>query len=247
MQIISLLFILLLSACAGIQARYHTIKEGDTLVKVAAHYDVPVRKLEAYNKVEHRRGLRAGQKLYIPYESKADWNEEFYSKEVLEKEFDNSADSAIAIRREPTVEKTSLQDIAFSWPVMGQISSQYGYRKHRHHDGIDIVAPTGAKVKSARSGHVIYSGNGIPGYGNLVIVKHSDDFSTVYAHLSKILTRKGQFVSRGQKVGLVGRTGRASGPHLHFEIRKNRSPENPLFYLRRHLANNILTRRTATR
>lgn len=120
----------------------------------------------------------------------------------------------------------------FSWPIEnGSISSFYGKRRRDFHDGIDIRAPKGTPVHAAKAGEVIYSSNRIRGYGNMIVVKHDDNMATVYAHNRKNLVRIGDRVKDGQVIALVGRTGRATGPHLHFEVRKGEVPENPLHYL----------------
>ena len=126
----------------------------------------------------------------------------------------------------------------FLWPcpASGKISSSYGMRYHpilkeyRMHSGIDIPAPSGSKVVSAASGTVIIA-NYASGYGNYVVVDHGGGKSTLYAHLSRILVSRGQSVSRGESVGLVGSTGLSMGPHLHFEVRISGSPVNPTKYV----------------
>lgn len=127
----------------------------------------------------------------------------------------------------------SLGTGRFLWPVphFYRVSSQFGPRGRRHHDGIDIPAPTGTPVVAADTGVVIYSDNGIRGYGNMVVVAHGDDIFTVYAHHSKNKVSKGERVERGQVIALVGNTGRSSGPHLHFEIRVKDVVRNPAQYL----------------
>ena len=125
-----------------------------------------------------------------------------------------------------------------SWkmPVRGRLSDKYGWRKHPvyrkrlFHAGIDVAAPKGAPIAAAQNGKVIYAGRRA-GYGNLVIISHSNGFSTRYAHCSSILVKKGQNVKAGQLVAKVGATGVATGNHLHFEIRKNGKTQNPLTYL----------------
>jgi murein DD-endopeptidase MepM/ murein hydrolase activator NlpD len=104
-------------------------------------------------------------------------------------------------------------------------------RRGAHHDGIDISARAGAAVRAAESGRVVHADDSLPGYGKLVIVKHTGPYSTVYAHNRKILVRVGEFVKKGQVISEVGQTGRASAPHLHFEIRRDGAPGNPLDYL----------------
>ena len=119
----------------------------------------------------------------------------------------------------------------FIWPVDGVLTSKFGIRGGRRHDGIDIGAPEGTEIKAAADGTVLYSGDQQTGYGNLIIIKHAQDMITVYAHNQKNLVKESDQVKRGQAIGKVGRTGRATGPHLHFEIRKRTQPRNPLFFL----------------
>lgn len=125
------------------------------------------------------------------------------------------------------------------WPTPGysRITSDYGMRVHpilktkRMHTGIDIAAPMGAKVVAALDGGVIYVGwNGA--YGRTVIVDHGSGISTMYPHLSKSLVKVGQEVRAGQKIAEVGSTGWSTGPHIHFEVRKNGDPINPWPYLK---------------
>lgn len=217
--------VLALGACTGMRARYHAVQTGDTLVSLAKRYDVPVASLRGANPRAVSVGLKAGTKVYIPFESGLDWDNQ------VESEF-RSSDSP------RKVASLSADVIPLSWPTKGRLSSAFGWRKHRMHEGIDIAAPTGTTVRAARSGHVIYAGNHISGYGRMVILRHADQYSSVYAHLSKIGVKKGQFVARGQKLGAVGRTGRSTGPHLHFEVRNNREPVDPLLYLQGQYAAN---------
>lgn len=120
----------------------------------------------------------------------------------------------------------------FVWPVKeGKVSSFFGSRKRDYHEGIDIRTSRGSPIFAAKAGDVIYSGRKIHGYGNMIVVKHGDGFATVYAHNRKNLVKVGDHVKQGQLVGLVGATGKATGPHLHFEIRKGELPQDPLLYL----------------
>jgi murein DD-endopeptidase MepM/ murein hydrolase activator NlpD len=118
----------------------------------------------------------------------------------------------------------------FLWPVQGTINSGFGPRGLSFHDGIDIAAPEGTPIKAIEDGEVIYS-NDLRGYGNMVILRHAGGFVSVYAHNESNLVREGQSVVRGEIVARVGSTGRVSGPHLHFEIRKNNAAQDPLRYL----------------
>jgi murein DD-endopeptidase MepM/ murein hydrolase activator NlpD len=121
----------------------------------------------------------------------------------------------------------------FLWPVpqFYKVSSQFGPRGHKHHDGIDIPAPKGTPIVAVDNGVVIYSDNGIRGYGNMIVINHGDDVFTVYAHNTKNKVDKGDKVKRGDLIALVGNTGRSTGPHLHFEIRMKNKVRNPAQYL----------------
>lgn len=120
----------------------------------------------------------------------------------------------------------------FMWPVPSskRISSFFGPRGGRHHDGIDIPANNGANVVATDSGSVIFSG-WMRGYGRIIVIKHDKIFHSVYGHNSKLLVSKGANVSKGQVIALVGSSGRSSGPHVHFEIRRNNKVSDPAKYL----------------
>jgi len=123
----------------------------------------------------------------------------------------------------------------FIWPVRGRITSPYGMRvlngRKEFHAGIDIGGPTGTNIVAAESGRVSYAGY-MRGYGNVIILSHDGGYSTVYGHNSVNLVKKGQYVKKGSIIGKVGRTGNATGSHLHFEIRLSGKPVNPLAYLK---------------
>ncbi|MFL5784554.1 MAG: LysM peptidoglycan-binding domain-containing M23 family metallopeptidase [Bacteriovoracaceae bacterium] len=121
----------------------------------------------------------------------------------------------------------------FVWPVPNfyKVSSSFGSRWGRHHDGIDIPAPKGTPVVAVDSGTVIYSDNGIRGYGNMIVLAHGDDVFTVYAHNSKNKVDKGEKVKKGETIALIGNTGRSTGPHLHFEIRVKNKKRDPARFL----------------
>jgi murein DD-endopeptidase MepM/ murein hydrolase activator NlpD len=120
----------------------------------------------------------------------------------------------------------------FIWPVKeGKVTSFFGNRTRDYHEGIDIRTNSGRPIFAAKEGEVIYSSRKIRGYGNMIVIKHKDELATVYAHNRKNLVKRGDRVSKGQLIGLVGATGKATGPHLHFEIRKSELPQDPLLYL----------------
>ena len=125
---------------------------------------------------------------------------------------------------------TSPSASGFIWPVNGPVTSGFGMRWGRMHEGIDIGVASGTPIHAAASGRVVYSG-WMDGYGNLVAIDHGRGISTAYAHQSSIAVGNGQTVSQGQVIGYVGCTGHCFGPHLHFEVRINGSAVDPLGYL----------------
>jgi murein DD-endopeptidase MepM/ murein hydrolase activator NlpD len=121
----------------------------------------------------------------------------------------------------------------FLWPVphFYKVSSSFGPRGRKHHDGIDIPAPKGTPIVAVDTGVVIYSDDGIRGYGNMIVVAHGDDIFTVYAHNRKNKVDKGDRVDKGEVIAEIGNTGRSTGPHLHFEIRVKNKVRNPAQFL----------------
>ena len=137
--------------------------------------------------------------------------------------------------RIPNVPGTRRSICNFIWPARGRITSPYGMRvisgRKDFHAGIDIGGPTGTTIVAAESGRVSYAGY-MRGYGNVIILSHDGGYSTVYGHNSVNLVKKGQYVNRGSVIAKMGRTGNATGSHLHFEIRLSGKPVNPLSYLK---------------
>jgi murein DD-endopeptidase MepM/ murein hydrolase activator NlpD len=132
--------------------------------------------------------------------------------------------------------KTALGSGRYIWPTQGRITSYFGYRIHpilrkrKYHSGIDIAAPQGTPILASDSGVVVFSArNG--GYGKMIIIDHGSGFSTVYAHCSYLLAGQGQTVTKGQEIAKVGTTGLSTGPHVHFEVRKDGVAVDPMSYL----------------
>jgi murein DD-endopeptidase MepM/ murein hydrolase activator NlpD len=125
---------------------------------------------------------------------------------------------------------TTPSAAGFIWPVNGPVTSPFGMRWGRMHEGIDIGAASGTPIRAAAAGRVVYSG-WMSGYGNLVAIDHGGGISTAYGHQSSTAVGNGQLVSQGQSIGYVGCTGHCFGPHLHFEVRINGTPVDPLGYL----------------
>jgi len=215
----------------GSGSSIHTVRPGETLSEIAQRYNTSTRELARTNRLRDPNQLAVGQELWVP--SSATTRERRASrKRTLEKQSLARAvpDVPGDIRSFPR-EREPRDGKGFShWPVEGNITSQFGPRDGSFHDGIDIAAPTGTPISAVAEGEVIFS-NALHGYGNLVILRHRNGLVTVYAHNSRNLVKEGEWVRRGQIVAKVGQSGRASGPHLHFEVRKDNQARNPLRYL----------------
>jgi len=132
------------------------------------------------------------------------------------------------------------ETMAFDWPVdSARMTRGFLPNKRRPHLGIDLAAPKGTPILAAQGGTVIYAGREFRGYGKMILVESGNGWATLYAHFDKILVSEGQKVRKGEILGAMGRTGRATGVHLHFEIRKNRGPVDPLPLLPNSVANHI--------
>lgn len=190
---------------------YHVMEKGMTLWRVARAYGVDLETLQWVNAIEDVTDIRIGKKIFIPGAQKVLQVEPYRPGEVVTPE---AAEAVVII-----------------WPLVADPSSRYGPRGRRKHEGIDLPARKGTPISAAADGRVVYSGRGMKGYGKVIVVKHNDDISTVYAHNSANMVRMGDRVRQGQVIARVGSTGRATGPHLHFEIRRRGIAEDPLGYL----------------
>jgi len=160
-------------------------------------------------------------------------------REILEKLRNiNDSDDSIANKLSESEKKLQsyIETFPTLWPADGSISSPFGYRSdpiyssERKHEGIDIAAPYGADIRASATGKVIFSGtNG--NYGKCIIINHNNGITTLYGHASSLLVKEGQTVKKGDVIAKVGSTGKSTGPHLHFEVRINGTPDDPLKYL----------------
>jgi murein DD-endopeptidase MepM/ murein hydrolase activator NlpD len=120
----------------------------------------------------------------------------------------------------------------FRWPVRGKVITSYGAKTNgKANDGINLAVPEGTPIKAAEDGVVAYSGNELKGYGNLILVRHSNGYVTAYAHASELMVRRGDTIKRGQVIAKSGQSGEVASPQLHFEIRKGSNPVDPLQFL----------------
>lgn len=144
---------------------------------------------------------------------------------------------SVALAKEPPIDSESSRGEAkngtpsFRWPVRGRVIKEFGTVNGERNDGINLAVPEGTSVKAAEDGEVIYSGNELKGYGNLVLVRHVDGWVTAYAHASELLVNRGDKVTRGQIIARAGATGGVAQPQLHFEIRKGQRPVDPKQFL----------------
>jgi murein DD-endopeptidase MepM/ murein hydrolase activator NlpD len=121
---------------------------------------------------------------------------------------------------------------SFRWPVRGRIISGFGAKPNgEKNDGINLAVPEGTSVKAVEAGTVIYAGNELAGYGNLVLIRHADGWVSAYAHNKDMLVKRGDTIRRGQTIAHAGMTGSVTAPQVHFELRKGAKPVNPLDYL----------------
>lgn len=188
----------------------HQVTRGETVYRIAREYGITPDRLMQANGISDPRDLEVGRMLVIP--------DRHYA-----------AASDLGFADEWVIPPRA--DRQFAWPVAtGKVSSPFGIRNGVMHDGVDIVAPTGTPVSAADDGVVIYCGR-MRGYGNVVIIQHSQGYVTVYGHNQRNLVQNGERVTRGQEIAELGSTGRASAPNLHFEVRCDNRPENPLAYL----------------
>jgi len=222
---------------------YHRVKKGDTLYSISRKYKVSVSALAKRNRIKPPYRLYVGQRLDLPMGQQVIQAERAKSREKVRKKTHKSADHAKKQKRSSRLARAQKElrppprsSSRFLWPVRGKIISKFGAKgKGLHNDGLNIAAAAGSPVLAAENGVVAYDGNELGGFGNLVLIKHSGNFVTAYAHNAELLVRRGQKVRRGQAIAKVGRTGTVARPQLHFEIRKGRRPVNPLLYLsRRH-------------
>jgi len=137
------------------------------------------------------------------------------SRRGLKKEIDDVEESPEA------VEELASRLNNWHWPLERvEITSSFGDRGRQFHEGADLEARVGTKVFSTADGKVAYSGSKLRGYGRMIVIEHDQNLFSLYAHLSKSFVKKGDSIKRGEKIALSGRSGRVTGPHLHFEIRR---------------------------
>lgn len=182
-------------------SKYHIVQKGETLYSIATKYDMTIYELKHLNQLSSNR-IFPGQKLHL------------------------SSKKGTGI----TQSKRAIKAQKIIWPCKGKITSKFGLRNGKPHKGVDIASPVGTPIKSVADGSVVYS-KWQRGYGHVMIIKHKDGLMTVYAHNKENYFKKGDKVSQGDKIAVVGTSGNSTGPHLHFELRVEGRAKDPLDYL----------------
>ena len=216
---------------------YHTVFTGDTVFAVSRKYNVDMRTLVELNNLKPPYQLKRGQTLKIPNSSTGKTKPGEKNLRFVYSPFPKPRPSERTHLEKKRTRKNNIflpkpsgrGGKYFLWPVRGTIISRFGPRRGGlHNDGINIAAPRGAPVFASENGVVAYAGNGIKGFGNLLLVRHSDGWTTAYAHIDKVLVKKGDTVKRGETIGTIGSSGKVNRPQLHFEIRKGSQAIDPM-------------------
>jgi murein DD-endopeptidase MepM/ murein hydrolase activator NlpD len=239
-------------AAASAAASVHVVNKGDTLQSIAHRNHISVAELAKANKLGQSAKLSLGMKLTVPGAKTAAAAPAVApapaapaapaSKTVATAQPQSArlvqptanVEEAAAAPETPAVKPSEATGAlpTFRWPVRGKVITSYGSKTNgKVNDGINVAVPEGTPVKAAEDGVVAYSGNELKGYGNLVLVRHSNGYVTAYAHASEILVKRGDTIKRGQVIARSGQSGEVGSPQLHFEIRKGSSPVDPLQFL----------------
>lgn len=217
---------------------HYIVQKGDTLSGIAQRNGLSMAALKTANNM-NTDVVRLGQRLTIPGSDTVVTGSIPKSSgtvagiKSIKRKPDNTV---VVVKQNSTGEKqvTASAGAQFRWPAQGRVISNFGDRvAGGANDGIDISVPVGTPVKASETGTVIYSGSELEDFGNLILLSHAGGWVSAYAHASTTLVRRGQKVSRGQVIAKSGRSGNATVPKLHFELRKNSNPVNPLQHLAR--------------
>jgi murein DD-endopeptidase MepM/ murein hydrolase activator NlpD len=235
----------------------HVVNHGDTLLSIARRNHISVAELTRANHLEPSAKLSLGMKLIVPGAKTAAAATPAAAPVAVAAAQPLAAPAApvTKLAAADTPQKARLAQAApnaeepavaspvkaaettgalptFRWPVRGKVITAYGAKANgKANDGINLAVPEGTPVKAADDGVVAYSGNELKGYGNLVLIRHSNGYVTAYAHASELMVKRGDTIKRGQVIAKSGQSGEVQSPQLHFEIRKGSSPVDPLQFL----------------
>jgi murein DD-endopeptidase MepM/ murein hydrolase activator NlpD len=234
----------------------HVVNHGDTLLSIAHRNHVSVVELAKANRLEPSAKLKLGMKLTVPGAKTAEVAPAAQppagaqpatasappTTKIAAVTGDPQQKARLAQATTTPAELSAETPVkaseatgalpTFRWPVRGKVITSYGAKTNgKANDGINLAVPEGTPVKAAEDGVVAYSGNELKGYGNLVLVRHTNGYVTAYAHASELLVKRGDTIKRGQIIAKSGQSGEVGSPQLHFEIRKGSSPVDPLQFL----------------
>lgn len=204
------------------KSHLYRVRSGDTLYAISWRYQLDYKTLARWNNISPPYLIHPGQELILSDPDELP-PERRPASGGLSKSPDEPVKSSKASRKADPPPKD------FIWPTKGKVVQKFAGRKSGS-QGIDIAGEYGQEVRAAAAGRVVYSGNGLSGYGKLVIVKHNEDFLSAYAHNSKLYVKEGEQVKTGQLIAAMGDAG-DNQARLHFEVRKQGRPVDPLKYL----------------
>jgi len=194
----------------------HVVSKGDTVYGISRRYGVELAELTRVNNIGAPYTIHVGQRIAIPGRGNGT----------------QVASTGGAPSSAPSTPAPPAAAGRFKWPLSGKVVSTFGGKDGGlRNDGINISAPRGAKVRAAENGTVAYAGNGIQGYGKLLLIKHEGGYMTAYGHNDALLVERGQTVRQGEVIARVGSTGNVGSPQLHFEIRRGKRAVDPMPYL----------------
>lgn len=229
------------------QGSVHTAASGDTIYSLSRKYRVTPQSIATANNLTLSTHLKIGQQVRIPAGAAPVANTPVSQpvqqrnvqtvpttppQQLVQNENTPAPENVGVVRSNvpPAVSETRAPNAGptFHWPVRGRILSAYGRKPNgQQNDGINVSVPEGTPIRASEDGVVAYAGNELKGFGNLVLIRHADNWVTAYAHLGTIDVKKDQKVKRGEVVARAGQTGGVTSPQLHFEIRKGSSPVDP--------------------
>jgi len=242
-------------AAVAAPSSVHIVNPGETLASIAHHNHITVAELARANNIDPAAKLKLGMKLAVPSKAVAAAPAAPLATVAAAPVVAPApaANTKVAIAapqqsvrlaqanpqpEEPAADAPIKPNEAtgalptFRWPVRGKVITGYGAKTNgKSNDGINLAVPEGTPIKAAEDGVVAYSGNELKGYGNLVLVRHSNGYVTAYAHASELLVKRGDTIKRGQVIAKSGQSGEVGSPQLHFEIRKGSQPVDPLQFL----------------
>jgi murein DD-endopeptidase MepM/ murein hydrolase activator NlpD len=229
----------------------HVVAPGETLMSISRHYHKPLGRIATVNHIPPSTHVKVGDRIVIPgHVAPALRQPAVAAAPTPAVAAPKAQPPARTAQATPAAETTSSARIAstgpqatadaaasggapsFRWPLRGRVIAGYGSKPNgQQNDGVDLAVPEGTAVHAAEDGVVAYAGSELKGYGNLILIRHSNGFVTAYAHTSEIMVKRNDTVRRGQVIAKSGQTGTVTSPQLHFEIRKGSSPVDPAQYL----------------